>query len=181
MSVAVLTGTAIGERIKAGNIQVDPFDESLINYDGVSIDVRLGDNILVAKQHCPTPIVPGQDCSDRFTELLRMVGCGWILKPGFFYLATTFEMIGSSAYRPILHGKSTVARCGVAIHQAGICEPFFFGQITLEVTAAIEVMVRPGMRIGQVEFHTVEGEIVPYKGRYNGQSGPTPARREKVK
>lgn len=58
-----------------------------------------------------------------------------------------------------------------------VSEPGFSGQITLEMTVTKPVFVKPGDPIAQITFETVEGEIVPYKGRYAGQIGPTPARK----
>lgn len=175
--MAILTGTEILKRVEAGDIVIDPFDPALVNVDGVSVDVRLGDTLLRAYQD--EAFWPGDDQSANF-ETLYLPTIGYTLEPGEFYLAHTVEQIGSTKFVPVLHGKSTNARCSMVIHQtAGLAEPHFFGQVTCEITVTVPVRVWPGMRIAQVTFETVEGEIVPYQGRYQGQRGPTPPREGK--
>ena len=96
--------------------------------------------------------------------------------PGVLYLATTKEKIGSDHYAPHIHGKSSLARLGLSVHlTAGFGEPGFKYQWTLEMTVAHPFLIVPGMRIGQVEFEPVQGEIVNYdqRGSYGKQEGPT--------
>ncbi len=171
--MSILSGIEILDQLRAGAISIDPLDPDLVNVCGVSVDVRLGDSLKVFDG---SHIDHSRPEEARFVDLAKFGGA-WHLQPGRFYLASTVEKIGSLAFVPILMGKSTVARCGLCIHQvAGLIEPGFFGQITMEVTCSVPVVIRPGMRIGQVVFETVQGQILPYRGRYQGQTGPTVAR-----
>lgn len=99
--------------------------------------------------------------------------------PGVLYLASTRESIGSDYYAPHIHGKSGLARLGLSVHlTAGFGEPGFKYQWTLEMSELHPFLLVPGMRIGQVEFETVQGEIVNYDegGSYGAQDGPTGSR-----
>jgi dCTP deaminase len=97
---------------------------------------------------------------------------GWVLKPGIGYLMHTRERIWTKKFVPIVDGKSSIGRLFLLIHfTAGYGDPNFDGQYTLEVSALHPVKVYPGMRIGQIRFHTIEGELAkPYNGNYVGDS-----------
>jgi len=102
---------------------------------------------------------------------------GWILNPGVGYLMHTAERVTTSKYVPILDGKSSIGRLFIQVHvTAGFGDPGFSGQYTLEVTSEFPVRVYPGMRICQMRFHVMEGEITSYQrsGSYTGKlaSGP---------
>lgn len=62
---------------------------------------------------------------------------------------------------------------------AGFIDPGFSGQITLEMTNInrIPILLRPGMRIGQIVFFRMEEEAHAAYGSlgnsYQGQMGPT--------
>jgi dCTP deaminase len=85
---------------------------------------------------------------------------GWILKPGIGYLMHTRERIWTDSYVPILDGKSSIGRLFMNVHFcAGFGDPGFSGQYTLEVSVQHSLKVFPGMRIGQIRFHTMHGEV----------------------
>jgi len=97
----------------------------------------------------------------------------FLMIPGILYLGHTLEAIGSDYYIPILHGKSSLARLGLSIHlTAWFGEAGFKAQWTLEMTCVHPILLYPRMRIGQVEFETVEGMIDQYDGNYKVQHGP---------
>ncbi len=110
----------------------------------------------------------------------------FMLKPGIGYLMHTEEQIWSDTYEPILDGKSSIGRLFVKVHEtAGFGDPHFDGQYTLEVTAVHPVLIWPGMRICQIRFETIVGEVTPYgqhKSNYTGvfARGPVPSRSWKM-
>lgn len=166
----ILTGPAIRDAIKAGDIEIDPLDESLIN--PASIDMRLGTEVAsyVVQMHKRGYL----DAKEK-NELSRniMGGSGFFLEPGQLYLMHTAETICSRSYVAVVDGKSSLGRLGISVHQtAGYIDPGFNGQITLEVTSLHRVKIYPGMRFCQVRFHCVEGQIVDYKekGHYVGHA-----------
>ena len=71
-------------------------------------------------------------------------------------------------------------RLGLLIHStAGYIDPGFEGNITLEFSnvASLPVLIRPGMRIGQISFLQMTTPVdKPYAGKYLGQQGPTASR-----
>ncbi len=107
------------------------------------------------------------------------------LKPGEFVLGSTAErvMLGPSLVGTV-HGKSTRARQGLSVHSAGLVDPGFRGQLTLEMynMSGYPVTLDPGMLIAQISFEHISGLVErPYgtyglNSRYQDQSGPTPAK-----
>ena len=126
------------------------------------------DNFMAIDPRCPPPLFEYdlEDCP--------------VLVPGVLYLASTNEEAGSDFYEPIIHGKSSLARLGLSVHEtAGLGEPGFKYQWTLEMTCTHPIRLHANMRIGQVVFETVKGEIKIYEGNYRKQKGPTGSRMDK--
>ena len=156
----------IRDGIDAGKIAIHPYDEDLIN--SASIDVRLGRNL-----YDPT-------CDMYFP----IPDDGYELSRGAFLLGSTIETITvPSTLLAVLWGKSSLGRLGLVIHQtAGLIDPGFTGQITLELANVSPTPVRlyEGMRIGQITFQVMQAAPAePYgstlDSHYQGQKGPTPA------
>lgn len=107
-----------------------------------------------------------------------------IVSSNDFALATTEETVQiPNGMVALLHGRSSVGRLGLFIENAGLIDPGFCGQITLELTNVEEYDIElvAGMRIGQLTFHEVDSAPpVGYSehngNKYDGQSGPTPSR-----
>lgn len=110
------------------------------------------------------------------------------LRPGIFCLGSlieTFNMPNNIV--GFLVGKSTNAREGLQIEAAGLIDPGFFGDITLEIKnlhhdETIELHL--GESIGQVYFlQTDEPVDVPYGpengNHYQGQLGVTRSHRKR--
>ncbi|MFO0848777.1 MAG: hypothetical protein U0871_09515 [Gemmataceae bacterium] len=107
------------------------------------------------------------------------------LLPGVVYLAAVRERVAVRDLVPVIDGRSSYGRLGVSGHQtAGYGDTGWDGRFTLELTAVTPVRVRPGERLCQVRFETVEGEVRPYRGRSRGADavqacrahlGPLPA------
>ena len=170
--------------IKAGRVRVEPFDEGMIQPS--SIDVRLDRFFRVFENHKYSVI----DQSVEQGELTREVEVGasefFILHPGEFVLASTYEVItlpDDIAGR--LEGKSSLGRLGLLTHStAGFIDPGFSGHITLELSnvANLPVKLFPGMKIGQLCLIKLTSAAehpygsALYGSRYQGQRGPTPSR-----
>ncbi|MBV9159824.1 MAG: hypothetical protein JO019_04480, partial [Candidatus Kaiserbacteria bacterium] len=68
------------------------------------------------------------------------------------------EFFGSERYLIQVGGKSSLARCGLMIHNtAGIINPGHFLHITFEITNQnnIPIILRPGMEIAQLTFSMI--------------------------
>lgn len=110
---------------------------------------------------------------------------GYWLEAGQFVLGSTQETFSMPrTVVGLVHGKSTWAREGLLVECAGLIDPGFEGQITLELKNLGHQRFRLwlGMFICQVSFSRVEGTVArPYgypglNSHYQGQQGPTRAR-----
>ena len=86
---------------------------------------------------------------------------GFLLKPGEVYLYAVNERIGVKGnIRAKVEGKSSLGRLGLFIHvTAGFIDTGFEGSLVLELVATRPIMIYPNMKICQIEFARVEGEI----------------------
>lgn len=98
-------------------------------------------------------------------------------EPGHFYLVSSVEYIKMPVtHCGLVNMRSSLARKGLGHKMAGFIDPGFEGQITLELETSVPVEVSLGERIAQLVFCRLsEATVKPYKGRYNGQRGPTEA------
>jgi dCTP deaminase len=160
----ILTGLEIKEQILIGNIIISPFDGDLINPN--SYDLRLGDTLLVYDEECLDPR------KQLKTKEISIPEDGYVLQPGVLYLGHTIEHTESKLFAPMLEGKSSIGRLGVSVHiTAGVGDVGFSGQWTLEISVVHPVVVYPKMKICQVMFFDVTGEISEYSGKYQNQEG----------
>jgi dCTP deaminase len=91
----------------------------------------------------------------------------YVLEPGGFVLGCTVEKVQV----PVdliarVEGKSSLGRIGLMVHvTAGFIDPGFRGRITLELRNLnkLPIELHPGMRVSQIIFETVEGQVLrPY-------------------
>ena len=176
------------DEIRAENIVIQPFRPELIQ--PVSYDVTLSPEFKL--QLYPDSntgnreIDPKVDNSDYFTDVFVPKGSAFVLSPGAFALGSTYEVIALGAnITATLEGKSSLGRLGLAIHAtAGLIDPGFDGQITLELSniGTMPVLLWPGMCIGQLCFYLMpEPSTILYgsraaKSHYQNQAGPTTSR-----
>ena len=172
------------DELKAGSLQLDPFDSELLQPS--SIDVRLDRLFRVFNNHLYTHIDPAVQQDDLTTPLEVAEGEPFVLHPGEFVLASTLEVITLSDHLAgRLEGKSSLGRLGLLTHStAGFIDPGFSGHVTLELSnvATLPIKLWPGMRIGQLCIFRLSspsqepyGSAI-YGSRYQNQRGPTPSR-----
>ncbi|MET8541529.1 dCTP deaminase [Kitasatospora sp. NPDC004799] len=180
----LLSDKDIRTEIDRGRVVIDPFDPAMIQPS--SIDVRLDRFFRVFENHKYPHIDPSEEQPD-LTRLVEPDGDeAFILHPGEFVLASTYEVItlpDDVASR--LEGKSSLGRLGLLTHStAGFIDPGFSGHVTLELSnvATLPIKLYPGMKIGQLcLFRLSSPSEHPYGSerygsRYQGQRGPTPSR-----
>ena len=180
----LLSDRDILAEIKAGLVACEPFHEAMIQPS--SVDVRLDKYFRVFENHKYSVIDPSIEQSELTREVIAEGDEAFILHPGEFVLASTYEVItlpDDIAGR--LEGKSSLGRLGLLTHStAGFIDPGFSGHITLELSnvANLPVKLFPGMKIGQLCLiklsspaeHPYGSE--KYGSRYQGQRGPTASR-----
>lgn len=106
----------------------------------------------------------------------------WTIEPGQFLLGCTMEIVGvSENIWGDVRGKSTIAREGLIVEAAGLIDPGFEGQLTLELfnMSAERLALLHGQPICQVMFGWVDTTPKRIYGQadnhYQGQTGPTPS------
>ena len=180
----LLSDSDIRAEITAGRVKVEPFTEAMVQPS--SVDVRLDRFFRVFENHKYSVIDPSTEQPDLTREVAVTADEFFILHPGEFVLASTYEVItlpDDIAGR--LEGKSSLGRLGLLTHStAGFIDPGFSGHITLELSnvANLPVKLFPGMKIGQLCLIKLSspaehpyGSAV-YGSRYQGQRGPTPSK-----
>lgn len=174
----MLSDSKIIEAMRSGDLMLldpatgDSVDLRPEQLQPVSVDLRLGAVADYTRKHC------------------RAGGpWEWSLAPGAFTLASTFEVVAlSEQLAGKVEGKSTIARLGLQVEAAGLVDPGFSGQLTLELINFSDetVTLVEGQRICQLCLFEVDGKVMhPYGStrmggtagsHYQGQRGPTPAR-----
>ena len=180
----LLSDRDIRAEITAGRVAVEPYEESMIQPS--SVDVRLDKFFRVFENHKYSVIDPSIEQSELTREVVADDDEAFILHPGEFVLASTYEVItlpDDIAGR--LEGKSSLGRLGLLTHStAGFIDPGFSGHITLELSnvANLPVKLFPGMKIGQLCLIKLSSPAehpygsTKYGSRYQGQRGPTASR-----
>ena len=180
----LLSDRDIRSEIANGRVAVEPYEEAMIQPS--SVDVRLDKFFRVFENHKYSVIDPSIEQPELTREVITEGDEPFILHPGEFVLASTYEVItlpDDIAGR--LEGKSSLGRLGLLTHStAGFIDPGFSGHITLELSnvANLPVKLFPGMKIGQLCLiklsspaeHPYGSE--KYGSRYQGQRGPTASR-----
>jgi len=180
----VLSDTTIARYLAEGRIEIDPYDESLLQPS--SVDVRV-DRLFRVFHNNRYPYIDVKTPQEDLTELVELEeGHPFVLHPGEFVLGSTLERVrlGDDLVAR-LDGKSSLGRLGLLIHStAGFIDPGWNGHVTLELSnvANLPITIYHGMKIGQLSFVQLsEPAESPYGSgglgsKYQGQKGPTPSR-----
>ena len=163
----ILSGLKIVEEIRKNNINIEPFNESLLNPN--SYNYRLGDELLEIADEVIDPKKKTK------YKRIKLTSKGYVLKPHHLYLGSTLEKIGSSKYVTQLIGRSSIGRMGLFLQ---VTAPL--GHVgcnhcwTLELKTVQPFKVYPGMKIGQVTFWCITGvPTITYEtGKYNHYKKP---------
>lgn len=157
-------------------------DDGEVSIEPSSIDLHLGPEYGWFKNQ-KRPVSVWNE--ETYPEFVPQYNDSEILvRPHEFLLAHTEEAI----HLPedcvgFLHGRSSVGRLGLFVHNAGLVDPGFHGNsLTLEFYNASQntIVLKPGMRICQMTVHALDSapdvEYSAHNGnKYQGQSGPTPS------
>src|SRR3954469_25153650 len=180
----VLSDRTISRLIDEGRIEIDPYDESLLQPS--SVDVRV-DRYFRVFHNARYPYIDVKQPQDELTEEVEVDGdTPFMLHPGEFVLGSTLERVTlPDDLVARLEGKSSLGRLGLLIHStAGFIDAGWDGHITLELSnvANVPITLYPGMKIGQISFLQMTTPAdTPYGSgglgsKYQGQRGPTPSR-----
>ncbi|MFC6862272.1 dCTP deaminase [Halomicroarcula sp. GCM10025817] len=179
----ILSDADILRRLEAGDLVVEPLDDPDIQIQPASIDLRLGSQFLEF-QHANIPCIHPNSESEvgEYVEETEIEEGGeYILHPGDFVLGTTHERVEiPDDLIAHVEGRSSLGRLAIVVHAtAGLCDPGYEGQITLELSnlGTAPVALTPGMRISQLTFTELKTPADrPYGeergSKYQGQRGP---------
>ena len=177
----LLSDRDIRSEIQLGRVKVEPFAEAMVQPS--SVDVRLDRFFRVFENHKYETIDPSIEQAELTREIAVEANEFFILHPGEFVLASTYEVITlPDDIVGRLEGKSSLGRLGLLTHStAGFIDPGFSGHITLELSnvANLPVKLFPGMKIGQLCLIKLSSPAehpygsALYGSRYQGQRGPT--------
>lgn len=169
----MLVDSQIRKHIKQKNIQIDPFDDKLI--DPSSIHIRLGKDILIPRGDMIVDIL--NDVKPKY-KARSLDENGFVIEPGQFILGESLETLTlKNNIGAFVDGRTTLARLGLTVHQTATL--IFPGHtnsiITLEIKNGgnFRVKLYKGMQIGKVIFFQTSIEAEKgYKevGRYAKQS-----------
>lgn len=121
----------------------------------------------------------------RLGDMMSISGTAewtYFMKPGEFLLGSTAEWVQLSGnIVGQVHGKSTRARQGLIVHAAGLVDPGFGGNLTLEMynMSGDTIPLTRGMLICQISFEFLSCHPERIYGdeglhsHYQGQTGPT--------
>lgn len=152
--------------------------------NAASIDVTLGPVIYVERPQTKAGVVDLAASPRQYPsfEEITMDDEGFVMHPGCFLLASTVEVFNLPNYiQADYFLNSSTARAGLNHALAGFCDPGWHdSNLTLELKNWTEwnfLRIRPGMKIGQVEFSRVtpvpEHRSYSAIGSYNNSQGVT--------
>lgn len=162
----MLTGSMIKKEIKAGRIEISPYDEKRINPN--SYNVHLDRELKVYRNDK----LDMNKVNDSYSIFIPNNGI--VLEPNKLYIGRTVERTASPFYIPAISGRSSIGRLGMCIHiTAGFGDIGFDGTWTLEITVVQPLTIYPNAEIAQVYFNTPYGPTdMQYHGRYQHQEAP---------
>jgi dCTP deaminase len=180
----VLSDVTIRRLVAEGRIEIEPYEESLLQPS--SVDVRVDRYFRVFRNN-RYPFINVKEEQEELTELVEIEPeTPFILHPGEFVLGSTLERVRlPDDLVARLEGKSSLGRLGLLIHStAGFIDPGWDGHVTLELSnvANLPITIYVGMKIGQLSFmQLTEPSERPYGSgglgsKYQGQKGPTASR-----
>lgn len=182
----ILSDGTIRAFLDQGRLEISPIEPEQVQ--PASVDVRLGAEFLVFRNHTCEVIDPYERPSDLMEKVSVPAGGFFVLHPGEFVLGTTHEVVGlPDDLVARVEGKSSLGRLGLLIHAtAGFVDPGFRGQVTLELSnvATLPIKLWPGMRIGQLSFQQIDKAVErPYGdprlgSKYMNQQGPVASQYE---
>lgn len=186
--MAILSDSDIKKHIEEGLIIIDPLEDPERQIQPSSVDLRIGSEFKgfrIIRKPCIDP----KDKSDieSYMESFHITEKEpFIIHPGEFALATTFEKVKlPDDLVARVEGRSSMGRLGITMHvTAGYIDPGFCGKITLEISniGKMPVALYPGQRVCQIVFETMTSPAEkPYghpdrDSKYMGQTRPETSR-----
>lgn len=186
--MAILSDRDIEKYLAEGLIIIDPLINPERQIQPSSVDLRIGNEFRgfrIIRKPCIDPM-DKSDIESYMESIHIEEGGSFIIHPGEFALATTYETVKIPANLVArVEGRSSMGRLGITMHvTAGYIDPGFMGKITLEISniGKMPVALYPGQRVCQIVFETMTSpSLKPYghpdrDSKYMNQQKPETSR-----
>ena len=161
----ILSGLKIDEEVKNGKIVIEPYDYNDINPN--SYNYTLGEYVKVYKNRELDSKIKEE------VEIIKIPDEGLVIDPEKIYLGYTEETIGSDYYVPVITGRSSTGRLGLFVQiTSDLVDIGFKGRLTLQLHSTQPVKIYKRMKIGQIMFWKVYGNVQLYNGKYQNSLVP---------
>lgn len=160
----ILSGKEIEKNLNT-NIIIEPYSKKQLNTN--SYNIKLHNKLLRYKSNELDMKIKNE------VEEIIIPEDGYLLKPNELYLGRTEEYTKTFNFVPMIEGRSSIGRLGIFIHvTAGFGDVGFCGYWTLEIFCVKPIRVYAGVEIGQLYYHTIEGEYENYaSSKYQNNTG----------
>ena len=150
----ILTGNEIIKRLNK-DIFIEPFNPDRVNPN--SYNLSLSNELMIYTDDILDPKERNK------THTITIPEEGYVLEPGKVYLARTSEYTKTYNLVPMLIGRSSLGRLGLAVHvTSGFGDVGFCGYWTMQLVCVQRMRIYPGMKICQIFYHTVCGDTTDY-------------------
>lgn len=151
----ILTGNEIMKRLNK-EIFIEPFNSEQVNPN--SYNLSLANELMIYSEDILDPK------KENRTDTIIIPKEGYVLEPGKLYLARTSEYTKTYNLVPMIIGRSSLGRLGLAVHvTSGFGDVGFCGYWTMQLICVQKMKIYPGMKICQIFYHTIYGETTDYK------------------
>lgn len=193
-AAVILSNIEIQKAIDDGRLEITPEphprhptpeDPDSCPYDTTSVDLQLGNIILVPKKGPYAYDLREGGLASFLSdncEHFKITPNGYSLRPNTFALGSTLERIklpilpGRQSLAARIEGKSSFARCGLLVHfTAPTVHADWDGTLTLEMKnlGVCPITLYPGMPICQLILEEVLGEPTSNPSQFRGQTTPS--------
>jgi dCTP deaminase len=184
----LLSNQEIKDELDSGDLEIYSLERE--NIGPATVDLRLSNSFKRYRSDDATSCLI--DSNDGVSENLHeeIESDSIVVRPGDFVLGSTVEKIFMPDYLySEVKGRSSYGRLGIEVHKtAGVIDPGFRGEITLEITNSMPypVKLHSGNRVCQLALHRMNTVASPAYGedgekkdnKYQWQIGVTKTRVE---
>ncbi len=147
----ILSGDEIKRRIGT-DIRIEPFDEDCLTQ--ISYNLSLHNELLVYEE-----VVLDAASPNRYRRI-EIPEEGFTLQPGQLYLGRTVEHTETHGLVPMLKSRSSIGRLGLFVTPGGaLGRSGYCGTWTLEMHCVQPLRIYPGMRVCQMYYLEIQGEV----------------------
>lgn len=146
----LLSGEEIKKQMTLGNIVITPFSQEQLNPNSYNLTL---DNEM---QIYTSPCLDVKQKNETRTILIPEEGI--VLEPFELYLVRSREYTETHGFVPMVQGRSSLGRLGLAVHiTSGFGDVGFCGNWTLQLLSAKPLRIYPGMKFCQIYYQELRG------------------------